>query len=292
MFAQQQFVEWAQTMRQTIRATGSKQLVTVGQDEGGGTDRLNTSYWVDAVDFTTNHSWWLNDALLWDSLVAKQPGKPLLIQETGLQNDFQIDDTWRRSPDNQAYTLERKCALALATSAGVIDWLWNVNAYMTEDVEVTIGIIRPDYTEKAETAVMRGLAKFANTNREAFRAPEQPSVAIILAQDLQYSPLNPGCGRGATEGRARAAQLSACSGLRHRAKSARAPRTAQAGHSSLAPRARRRCVEAASRLCLTGWDIAHHRLIRPRSLLAIHLAPERPGRGRAGAAAELPPGHR
>ncbi len=192
LFAQQQFVEWAQTMRQTIRATGSRQLVTVGQDEGGGTDRLNTSYWVDAVDFTTNHSWWLNDALLWDSLVAKQPGKPLLIQETGLQNDFQIDDTWRRSPDNQAYTLERKGAVALATTAGFIDWLWNVNAYMTEDVEVTIGVVRPDYTEKAETAVMRGLAKFANTNREAFRAPEQPAVAIILGQDLQYSPLNPG----------------------------------------------------------------------------------------------------
>jgi hypothetical protein len=148
LFAQQQFVEWAQTMRQTIRATGSKQLITVGQDEGGGTDRLNTSYWADAVDFTTNHSWWLNDALLWDSLVAKQPGKPLLIQETGLQNDFQMDDTWRRSVDNQAYTLERKCAMALATSAGVIDWLWNVNAYMTEDVEVTIGILRPDSTEK------------------------------------------------------------------------------------------------------------------------------------------------
>jgi hypothetical protein len=143
------------------------------------------------VDFTTNHSWWLNDALLWDSLVAKQPGKPLLIQETGLQNDFQIDDTWRRSADNQAHTLERKSALALATSAGVIDWLWNVNAYMTEDVEVTIGIVRPDYTEKAETAVMRGLAKFANTNREAFRAPEQPSVAIVLPQDLLFSPMNP-----------------------------------------------------------------------------------------------------
>jgi hypothetical protein len=191
MFAQQQFTGWAQTMRQTIRATGSKQLITVGQDEGGGTDRLNTSYWVDAVDFTTNHTWWLNDALLWDSLVAKQPGKPLLIQETGLQNDFQMDDTWRRSAANQAYTLERKGAIALATTAGVIDWLWNVNAYMTEDVEVTIGIIRPDDTEKAETPVMRGLAKFANTYRESFRAPEQPQVAIVLAQDLEFSPLNP-----------------------------------------------------------------------------------------------------
>lgn len=192
LFAQQQFTEWAQTMRQTLRATGSKQLITVGQDEGGGTDRLNTSYWVDAVDFTTNHTWWLNDALLWDSLVAKQPGKPLLIQETGLQNDFQMDDTWRRSPANQAYTLERKGAIALATSAGVIDWLWNVNAYMTEDVEVTIGVIRPDYTEKAETPVMRGLANFAQTYRESFHAPEQPQVAIVLAQDLQFSPLNPG----------------------------------------------------------------------------------------------------
>jgi len=190
-FAQQQFTAWAQTIRQTIRATGSKQLVTVGQDEGGGTDRLNTSYWVDAVDFTTNHTWWLNDALLWDSLVAKQPGKPLLIQETGLQNDFQIDDTWRRSRANQAYTLERKSAIALATSAGVIDWLWNVNAYMTEDVEVTIGVIRPDYTEKDEAAVMRELGSFANTHRDSFRSPQQPQVAIVLAQDLQYSALNP-----------------------------------------------------------------------------------------------------
>ena len=237
LFAQQQFVEWAQTMRQTIRATGSKQLVTVGQDEGGGTDRLNTSYWVDAVDFTTNHSWWLNDALLWDSLVAKQPGKPLLIQETGLQNDFQIDDTWRRSPTTRRTRLERKCALALATSAGVIDWLWNVNAYMTEDVEVTIGILRPDYTEKAETAVMRGLSKFANTNREAFRAPEQPPVAIVLAQDLQFSPLNPG---------AVAAQQKAVRVLHNYlhvpayadcGEPVGAPRTAQAGDPALAARA-------------------------------------------------------
>ena len=285
MFAQQQFVEWAQTMRQTIRATGSKQLITVGQDEGGGTDRLNTSYWVDAVDFTTNHSWWLNDALLWDSLVAKQPGKPLLIQETGLQNDFQIDDTWRRSPDNQAYTLERKCALALATSAGVIDWLWNVNAYMTEDVEVTIGIVRPDYTEKAETAVMRGLAKFRQHQSRSFSraraavSRHHPGAGFaVFAAESQRS-CRP------AESRARAAQLSACSGLCHRAKSARAPGTAQARHPALAPRARRRRLEAASCLCLTGWDIAHHRLVRPRSLLALHLAPERPGRRRAGAPA-------
>jgi hypothetical protein len=72
----------------------------------------------------------------------------------------------------------------------VIDWLWNVNAYMTEDVEVTIGVIRPDYTEKDEAAVMRGLANFANTHGGAFRSPQQPQVAIILAHDLQYSALN------------------------------------------------------------------------------------------------------
>ncbi len=290
LFAQQQFVEWAQTMRQTIRATGSNQLVTVGQDEGGGTDRLNTSYWVDAVDFTTNHTWWLNDALLWDSLVAKQPGKPLLIQETGLQNDFQIDDTWRRSPDNQAYMLERKGAIALATSAGVIDWLWNVNAYMTENVEVTIGVLRPDYTEKAETAVMRGLAKFANTNRDAFRAPEQPPVAIILGAGSPVFANEPGGGRGAAEGRARTAQLFACSRLHHCRKPVGTSRTAETGDPPLATRAGGKRVETVARLCLTGWDIADYRLLRPRSVLALHLAHERPGRGRAGIAAQLSPG--
>ena len=188
LFAQERFLAWAKSMRATIRATGSQQLVTVGQDEGGGFDRLNPSYWMDATDFTTNHSWWQTDGLLWDSLVAVQPGQPALIQETGVMPDLHVDGNWRRTPDERAHLLERKGALALATTAGVIQWLWNVNAVMTDNGEVTIGAVRPDGTEKPEAAVMRNLATFANTNRDRFRDPQQPDVAIVFDHDLLYSP--------------------------------------------------------------------------------------------------------
>jgi hypothetical protein len=187
-FAQEAFVGWAGRMRRAIRSTGSRQLVTVGQDEGGGFDRLNPSYWMDVTDFTTNHSWWQTDGLLWDSLVALQPGKPALIQETGLQNDFQIDETWRRTPAERAALLERKGTLALATTAGVIQWLWNVNADMIEDQEVTIGAVRADGTEKPEADVLRRLATFANTYRDHFQGPVAPDVAIVFDHDFLYSP--------------------------------------------------------------------------------------------------------
>ena len=46
----------------------------------------------------------------------------------------------RLAPDaqSQANVLERKLAIALATTAGGIDWLWNVNSYITLDQEVTV----------------------------------------------------------------------------------------------------------------------------------------------------------
>ncbi len=190
IFAQEQFARWAALMRDTIRKTGSNQLITVGQDEGGGADRPSPAFFAEAVDFTTTHTWWLNDALLWDSLVAKQPGRAMLVQETGLQNDFQIDATWRRDPQNQATLLERKVAIALATGAGAIQWLWNVNAYMTSDNEVTIGAVRADGTEKPEAAALRRLAEFAAAQRDRFSAPEPPGVAIVTSQAFQYSPFN------------------------------------------------------------------------------------------------------
>jgi hypothetical protein len=189
-FAQEEFKNWTAQMRDAIRNTGSKQLITVGQDEGGIIDRLNPSFWGEALDFTTNHTWWRNDALLWDSLAPKYPGKPLLIQETGLQNDFGLDDTWRLTPQEQSNLLERKLAIAVATTAGGIEWLWNLNGYMTEDAEVSIGMVRDDGTNKPDVAMFRSLAEFVANNREEFRAPETPQVAILTSQSFQYSPLN------------------------------------------------------------------------------------------------------
>jgi hypothetical protein len=172
-----------------MRATGSTQLVTVGQDEGGIQDRLSPAYWGEFVDFTTNHSWWQNDYVLWDSLFAKQPEKAMLIQETGLQRELNLDEIARRDPEHEASLLERKVATAFAQGAGAIEWLWNTNSYMTESNETPIGLIRPDGTEKPEAAVMRAFAGFAPLIDEHLRAPERPSIAILTSQAAQFSVL-------------------------------------------------------------------------------------------------------
>jgi hypothetical protein len=189
LFAQEVFANWVRTMRDAVRATGSKQLVTVGQDEGGIQDRLSPAFWGEFVDFTTNHSWWQNDYVLWDSLLAKQPGKAMLVQETGLQRELNLDEVARRDPEHEASLLERKVAIAFAQGAGAIEWLWNMNSYMTESNETPIGLIRPDGTEKPEADVMRAIASFAPSLDEHFESPELPQVAVVTSQAVQFSVL-------------------------------------------------------------------------------------------------------
>ena len=189
MFAQEKFADWVHTMRDAIRGAGSTQLITVGQDEGGFVDRLSPAFFAPYVDFTTNHSWWQNDSLLWDSLVAKQPGKPMLIQETGLQRELNLDETARRTPENEAALFERKMAMSFVHGSGAIEWLWNTNSYMTEGNETPIGALRADGTEKPEATVMRNFAKFAAELSPHLRNPEQAEVAVIASQAAQYSAL-------------------------------------------------------------------------------------------------------
>jgi hypothetical protein len=190
LFTQESFANWARSMRDTIRATGSQQLVTVGQDEGGIQDRPSPAFWGQSVDFTTNHSWWQNDYILWDSLAAKQPGETMLIQETGLQRELSLDEVARRTPENEAALLERKIAMSFIQGAGAIEWLWNTNSYMTESNETPIGAIRTDYTEKPEASVMRAYAQFAPSLQPYLRNPKLPAIAIITSQAAQYSVLN------------------------------------------------------------------------------------------------------
>lgn len=190
MFAQEMFADWVHTMRDAIRGTGSSQLITVGQDEGGFVDRLSPAFFAPYVDFTTNHSWWQNDSLLWDSLVAKQPGKPMLIQETGLQRELNLDESARRTPENEAALFERKMAMSFVHGAGAIEWLWNTNSYMTEGNETPIGALRADGTEKPEATVMRNFATFAAELSPHLRDPEPAQVAVIASQAAQYSALS------------------------------------------------------------------------------------------------------
>jgi hypothetical protein len=190
LFSQEEFRDWAEQMRQAIRETGSRQLVTVGQDEGGGIDRPSPAWYASSIDFTTTHTWWLNDALLWDSLVAKVPDEPMLVQETGIQRAVGIDGSPRRSQEQAASLLNRKLTMALATGAGAIQWLWNTNAYMNNDNEVAIGALRVDGTEKPQELVLSRLAQFARASASYFEHPEEPPIAIVTSQAFQYSALN------------------------------------------------------------------------------------------------------
>ncbi|HEY0786378.1 MAG TPA: hypothetical protein VGD62_10935, partial [Acidobacteriaceae bacterium] len=189
LFSQDTFAAWVAEIRRTLRAAGSHQLITVGQDEGGNSQRLLPAYFGDAVDFTTNHSWSQNDNLLWNSLLAKQPGKMMLIQEMGAGAGIGPDRIERRDPDSQAALFERKVILSFAQGSGAIEWLWNTNADMVENGEVALGGVRADRTEKPETEALRGLAAFAAQASPHLLQPQQPQVAIVTSQATQFSAL-------------------------------------------------------------------------------------------------------
>jgi hypothetical protein len=188
-FAQDAFRQWVSEITGAIRAAGSTQLVTVGEDEGGGEERPQPVHFGDILDFTTTHSWWAHDAILWDSLVAKLPAKPMLVQETGVSKEIRIDGAGHRTLVEETSLLERKLAVAAGTSAGAIEWLWNVNAFQRDDREATIGAVRPDGTEKPEAALLRRFAGFAATAGPHMAGAKLPEVAIITSQVMQYSPL-------------------------------------------------------------------------------------------------------
>jgi hypothetical protein len=190
LFAQESFAGWVKRMRDAIRATGSQQLITVGQDEGGYADRLSPAFFGSSVDFTANHSWWQNDSLLWDSLVAKQPGQTMLIQETGLQRELNLDETARRTAESEATLLETKIAMSFVQGSGAIEWLWNTNSYMTEGNETPIGAVRTDATEKPEATIMRDFGSFAKGIQEHLLRPELPAVAIVTSQAAQFSAIS------------------------------------------------------------------------------------------------------
>jgi len=189
LFAQEGFNRWLRRMVAAVRAHGSaSQLVCVGQDEGGTGERPAPMFHAREVSFTSNHSWWQNDDLLWDSLVTKTPHCPNLIQETGIMFVEAPDGSAWRTEDQCAHLLERKLVLALgADCAGFIQWLWNTNVYMDSDNEVAIGFLRADGTEKPELAAFRRVAAFAAAARELFTGRREPAVVIVIPHSNQFA---------------------------------------------------------------------------------------------------------
>ncbi len=183
------FAGWVKQMRELIRATGSTQLITVGQDEGGIAGRVTPAFYSPLLDFTANHTWWDYDAILWASLAPKFPGKPLLIQETGEQRRLTLDDHLRFSAEVEADQLERKLSISFAQGAGALEWVWNVNATMANDNEIPIGAVRPDGTEKPEAQVLAGYAAFVAKSPQSFTKILPPDVTMVTSQVELYSTL-------------------------------------------------------------------------------------------------------
>jgi len=187
LFTQSIFVDWVKRTRDVIRAQGSTQLITVGQDEGGVSGRLSPAFYSQLVDFTADHTWWDFDGVLWASLAAKFPGKPMLIQETGEQRRLMQEDHLRLSAEEEGWQLERKISMAFAQGAGALEWVWNVNSYMANDNEIPIGAVRPDGTEKPEAEILSAFAAFAAKSPASFTHITAPQVSMVTSQALQYS---------------------------------------------------------------------------------------------------------
>ena len=161
VFSQEMAARWAGTLRAILKAAGGDLLVTLGQDEGGTQNRPAQQIYAADVDYTSVHTWWNNDDLLWDGVVTKVPEKPNLHQETGLMRLEDPDGNPWRTPEMAARLLERKVAYAFASrGAGVVQWAWNINPYQPIDNESVIGLFRPDGTAKPELRALTDLAPF------------------------------------------------------------------------------------------------------------------------------------
>jgi len=203
LFAQDMFIGWVKGMVATIRASSPTQLINVGQDEGGATDRvLNQFYGGTGVSFTTNHTYWQDDALLWDSVAAKRPGVPNITGETGYQPAWSSDGAWRYDEFTGLGLTERKWALGFAAgSSGAMQWDWAR--------EVDFGMQRSDGSARVWEGMMHDLGAFARQAAPYADKLILPDVAIVLPQSYQMSVSN---------GLALEAQKSAVRALYHYAR--------------------------------------------------------------------------
>ncbi|MCD9020311.1 beta-galactosidase [Cohnella silvisoli] len=188
LFTMEMHNRWAKELIATIRSHNGSQMVTVGQDEGLGSQRPSPFFYADAVDYTTVHSWWLMDHLLWDSLFSKTANKPNLIQETGIMYVETPNGRAKRSELEIRNILERKYAYAFAAGgAGAVQWIWNTNCYMNNVNESNIGALRADGTEKPEADVSYCYGRFMGEIRHLFKDRELEDVVVVFPYSNDFS---------------------------------------------------------------------------------------------------------
>ncbi|MEC0267381.1 alpha-amylase family protein [Paenibacillus anseongense] len=179
---------WASELIATIRSINPAHLATVGQDEGLGALRPSPFFYAEVVDYTTVHTWWLMDQLVWDGIFSKAPDKPSLIQETGIMYIETADGRAKRSEHELRNILERKYAYAFSTGgAGAVQWIWNINFYMNNINESHIGALRADGTEKPEADVSYDFGAFMGRIRDLFVDRQLEEVVAIFPYSNDFS---------------------------------------------------------------------------------------------------------
>lgn len=188
LFTMEMHNRWASELTAAIRRANPKQLVTVGQDEGLGAQRPSPFFYAPVVDYTTLHSWWLMDQLVWDGIFAKSTDKPNLIQETGIMHLQRPDGIAKRSEEELRNILERKYAYAFSTGgAGAVQWIWNINYFMNNANESNIGALRADGTQKPEADVSYDFGRFVGEINGLFEGRELEDVAVVYPYSNDFS---------------------------------------------------------------------------------------------------------
>ncbi|WP_408006957.1 beta-galactosidase [Pseudalkalibacillus sp. A8] len=180
--------KWAKKLTETIKRLAPDQPVTVGQDEALGSQRPSPLFYCDEVNYTTNHTWWLLDQLVWNGIFTKTPTKPNLIQETGIMYVENPNNQAKRSEEELRNILERKYAYSFSTGgAGAVQWLWNTNYFMDNINESNIGAIRADGTEKPETNVSYDFGAFIKETRDLFKGRKLEEIAVVFPYSNDFS---------------------------------------------------------------------------------------------------------
>jgi len=188
-FSQDMFTSWVRQMTEALRGNGNRaQLITVGQDEGGLSERPNPLFFGTAVDFTCMHTWWNNDALAWDGILSRLPDRPMLVEETGLMRYERPDGTPWRTEQDAANLLERKLAIAVgAGGAGYVQWIWNTNPYMASDNEAGIGFLRADQTVRPELAPFIRISRFLRAHADRLHGRQLEDVVLLVPHSQMFS---------------------------------------------------------------------------------------------------------
>ncbi|WP_168123536.1 alpha-amylase family protein [Paenibacillus sp. HB172176] len=188
LFSMDMHNQWAKQLYDAIKDECPNQLVTVGQDEALGAQRPSPFFYGEAADYTTVHSWWLNDHLLWDGVFAKTADKPCLTQETGIMYVETPEGRAKRSETELRNILERKYAYAFATGgAGAMQWIWNTNYDMDNANESHIGALRADGTEKPEASVSYDFGRFMAEIADLFRGRALEDTAVLFPYSNDFS---------------------------------------------------------------------------------------------------------